>query len=93
MFYFYQTNVLKGIAFYLHTTQSKVSHYYCAEYMFNLLIMIKREILELSHPFLHFVDPLRTGNPRMPLSHKYTELVECFLLILSALLEGSSKHL
>jgi hypothetical protein len=30
MFYFYQTNILKGIAFYLHSTNSKVSHYYCA---------------------------------------------------------------
>ena len=42
MFYFYQANILKTIAFYLNTTQSKVSHYYCGEYLFRLIIMIKR---------------------------------------------------
>lgn len=42
MFYFYQTNVLKDIAFYLHSTNSKVSHYFFAEYIFRFLLMVKR---------------------------------------------------
>jgi|JI7StandDraft_1071085.scaffolds.fasta_scaffold117894_1 hypothetical protein len=29
MFYFYQSNILKAIAYYLMKNQSKVSNYYC----------------------------------------------------------------
>lgn len=54
LFYSYQKNILKTINFYLNSTlaNNRVSIFYVAEYLTPLLIMIKRELLELSHPYL-----------------------------------------
>lgn len=93
MFYFYQTNILKTIQFYLSSAQSKISQYYCAEFLFRFIIMIKREIVELSHPFIGAIDILKTANSKTPLTHRHPDLVQHFLFIISVLLEGSNRHL
>lgn len=50
------------LGFYLNETTSNTTKYLTIEKIFPLLIMVKRQILELSHPYLNKEGDLVGGN-------------------------------
>ncbi len=51
-FYKYQANLLAVLANYLHNSFSNTTQYAAIDMLFPVLLLMKRQILELSHPFL-----------------------------------------
>ena len=51
-FYKYQGNLLALLAHYLQSSFSKTTQYLTIDTLFPLLLLMKRQLLELSHPFL-----------------------------------------
>lgn len=54
-FYKYQANLLAILANYLRHSFSNTSQYLALDMLFPVLLLMKRQILELSHPFLGYV--------------------------------------
>lgn len=52
-FYLYESRLLKLLGFYLNETTSNTTKYLTIEKIFPLLILVKRQVLELSHPYLN----------------------------------------
>ncbi len=52
-FYLYQGKLLKLLGVYLSETASNTTKYLILEHVFPLLLLLKRLILELSHPHLN----------------------------------------
>lgn len=53
MLIFYVNNVMKSMVFYLHSCNSKVANCYFVEYVFQLFMMVKRIIVEQTHPYIN----------------------------------------
>lgn len=51
-FYKYEVNLLAMLANYLHHSFSSTVQYLCIDLLFPLLLLIKRQLIELSHPLL-----------------------------------------
>lgn len=52
-FYKYEVNLLSTIAFYLSSSNSLSISYAILEEAFPILLLIKRQMLELSHPYMY----------------------------------------
>jgi hypothetical protein len=55
-FYKYQANLLGTLANYLQHSFSNTTQYLAIDMFFPVLLLMKRQILELSHPFLDNLD-------------------------------------
>ena len=52
-FYLYETKLLKLLGFYLNETTSHTTKYLTIEKIFPILLLLKRQLMELSHPHLN----------------------------------------
>lgn len=86
-FIFYEINLLKTLNFYLSTCQSKVTPYIVIEFLFPILIMIKRQITELSHPYIENPEYEYTNRTKqVPIIFSNKALMQNYLDILSSIL-------
>jgi len=83
---------MKSIVFYLHICNSKVANCYFVEYLFQLFLMVKRTIVEQTHPYINFNNN-NTMKNKKGLIYKCSELMQNLLQILVVLLEGANKNL
>ena len=55
-FYKYETNLLSLLGNYLQQSFSNTVQYLSIDMLFQLLLLVKRQIMELSHPLLENID-------------------------------------
>lgn len=83
----YEVNLLKILNFYLSSCSSKVAPYLVIQFMFPLLLLVKRQIIELSHPFFEKIQYTnRSKVLEAPLIIKNRSLMQYFLDIVTNLL-------
>lgn len=84
-FYKYEQNLLGVLAGYLRASFSSTTQYLTIDMLFPLILIVKRQILELSHPFLDSMDDTQAGR-RFGKKEKTEALMSAHPTLLSNLL-------
>lgn len=92
------SNCLRTLSFYLSSTCSKVDNCYIIEYGTKLLILVKRILVQLSHPHIRGQNnntqaqgDLAHGEKSF--THQFPDLMEALLATLTAVLDNSNKYI
>lgn len=97
-FYKYEENLLGILAGYLRASFSSTTQYLTIDMLFPLILLVKRQILELSHPFLDTLDDPQAGRrfgkkeKTEPLISAHPTLLSNLLLVVGGLL-SNQKHI
>lgn len=100
-FYKYEENLLGMLANYLRYSFSSTTQYLSIDLLFPILLLVKRQILELSHPFLDMLDEqfqvIKRFNKKDkvredPLMVAHPTLLCNLLLVIGGLL-SNQKHI
>lgn len=97
----YQGKLLKLLGFYLNETTSNTTKYLIIDQVMPFLVLLKRELLELSHPHLNIDCMFGEGDKEKAngvrkdkgkaLIYRHPELMANYLIVISKLV-ANNKH-
>jgi hypothetical protein len=100
-FYKYEENLLGMLANYLRYSFSSTTQYLTIDLLFPMILLIKRQLLELSHPLIDLMEDQSSAGKRFnkkekareePLIAAHPTLLCNFLLVIGGLL-SNQKHI